>query len=282
MKKELTIHIDGDDQQVQMEDLKALSPGFIKGFGVFETLLLENGKIHFLAEHYRRFSYGCDRYILPKPPGLGELKKILARLVTASGLKNARVRLSAWRKGYRVHFAVVMIPREAFSDKAYQEGFSACIYPKFLDRSPELAKIKSLDYGFFLDAYEYALHNDCHEAILLSSSGAIVEGSRSNIFLVKKNKLLTPALSTGCLAGVTRQAVLLAAKKAGVRTAAVELSVEDLHRCEEAFLTNALVGIMPLTYLGDHKIGSGRPGPLTARVGKAYKKLTQAQSDFLI
>ena len=99
MKKELTIFIDGHDQQVRTEDLKALSPGFLKGFGVFETLLLEKRKIHFLPEHYRRFVYGCDRYILPKPPSLGELKKILARLIKANGLENARVRLAAWRKG---------------------------------------------------------------------------------------------------------------------------------------------------------------------------------------
>lgn len=282
MRKALTIYIDGKYEQISQDELKTLSPGFLNGLGVFDTLLCEKSKIYFLEEHYRRFIYGCDRYILPRPPGLSEIKKILAQLVKANGLTNGRVRLAAWRKSYDTHFAIVIVPRESFPASAYREGFAACIYTKFLDRSPELVKIKSLDYNFFLDAYEYALENHCHEAVLLSSSGVIIEGSRSNVFIVRKKKLLTPALSCGCLAGVTRQAVLTAAKRVGVRTSALELPLNDLQHCDEAFLTNSLIGIMPLTYLGDHKIGSGRPGPVTARVAQGYKKLRQASGEFLV
>jgi len=282
MKKVLTIYIDGHYKEIPTEDLKTLSPGFLNGLGVFETLLCEKSKIYFLEEHCRRFIYGSDRYILPRPKGIKEMKKIIADLLKSNDLQNARVRLAVWRKSYNTHFAVVVIPRESFLESFYREGFAACIYTKFLDRSPELAKIKSLDYGFYLDAYEFALLNHCHEAVLLSSSGTIVEGSRSNIFLVKKNKLSTPGLSSGCLAGVTRQAVLTAAKGAGVRTSAVELPLSALHGCEEAFLTNSLIGIMPLTYLGDHKIGSGKPGPVTLRVMQGYKKLRQVSSEFLV
>jgi branched-chain amino acid aminotransferase len=279
---ELTIYLDGNYRKINQDELRALSPGFLNGLGVFETLLCEKGKVYFLPEHDRRFRYGCDRYILPHPPKLGDIRKILAELSKVNNLVNARVRLAAWRKGYQTHCAVVAVPREAFSVNSYREGFSACIYSKVLDRSAELAKIKSLDYGFFLDAYEYALHHDCHEAVLLSSSGVIVEGSRSNIFLVNKKKLMTPSLLSGCLAGVTRQAVLSVAKKAGVKAAAAELPLKDLHQCEEAFLTNSLIGIMPLTALGDQKIGSGRPGPLTVRLMKGYEKLRQSSCEFLV
>ncbi len=280
--KILTIFLDGQYKKISQDALKVLSPGVLKGLGVFETLLCQDGKVFFFREHYRRFLHGCDRYVLPKPLILGEIKNIVAQLLRENKLKDGRVRLAAWRRGWELHFAIVVIPHCVFPSSVYERGFCACIYPKRMDRSFELAKVKSLDYGFFLKAYEYALEHDCHEAVFLNSAGEIVEGSRSNIFFVKDAKLLTAPLSSGCLAGVTRQAVLSVAKSLKIKTALVVTTLESFQNSDEAFLTNALIGIMPLTKFSGHKIGIGRPGPLTLRLFKSYKKLSQAHSTFLV
>ncbi len=280
--KMLTIYLDGEYKKVSENTLRALSPGLLKGLGVFETLNSENGKVYFLTEHYRRFLHGVDRYILPKPPALGEIKKILKQLLKDNQLQTSRIRFAAWRKGWQLHFAMMALERLPFPESVYRRGFSACIFQRPLDRSFHLAKVKSLDYGFFLKAYEYALKHKCHEALLLNSSGHIVEGSRSNVFFVKDNKLVTPSLQSGCLAGVTRQAVVSASKDLKIRTSMAHVTLADLKNFDEAFLTNALVGIMPLVNVAGHKIGSGHPGPLTQRLSKSYEKLSQAKSTFLV
>lgn len=280
--QKLTIFLDGQYKVVSFDQLKSFSPGFLNGLGVFETLLCEQKKVYFLAEHYRRFLYGCDRYILPPPPSMKEVKKILGSLLAHNKLSQGRVRIAAWRTGSETHFAALVIPREPFKAGIYRRGFAACLYPQPLDRSPELAKIKSLDYRFFLKAYEYGLKNHCHEALFVNSQRELVEGSRSNVFFVKGRKLFTAHLSCGSLAGITRQAVLKAAKDVGIKAKQVRASLEDLQNSDEAFLTNALVGIMPLTELAGHRIGKGRPGLVTSRLMKSYKKLSQKQSTFLV
>ncbi len=280
--KMLTIFLDGQYKKISYDTLKVLSPGVLKGLGVFETLLCQNRKVFFFAEHYRRFLHGCDRYVLPRPLALGEIKNILVQLLRENKLENGRVRFAAWRWGCQLHFAIVVIPHFVFSPSVYTRGFRACIYPKRMDRSFQLAKVKSLDYGFFLKAYEYALKHDCHEAIFLNSAGQIVEGSRSNVFFVKDRKLFTPPLSSGCLAGVTREVVLSVAKSLKVKTSVATTTLESFQNSDEAFLTNALIGIMPLTKFSGHKIGRGRPGPVTLRLSKSYKKLSQIDSTFLV
>ncbi len=276
------IFINGQYKRVSENHLKLMTPGLLKGLGVFETLLCDKGKVFFLPAHYRRFLHGCDRYVLPKPPALLQIKGILKELLKENKISEGRIRLAAWRTGWQLHFAVVVIAREGFSEKIYAQGFSAGVYPRRFDRPFQLARVKSLDYMFFLKAYEYALKNKFQEAILMNSSGHIGEGSRSNIFLVKQNKLFTPSLSCGSLAGVTRQVVLDAAKSLRIKTAAGQLSIDELQNCQEAFLTNALIGIMPLTRFGNHKIASGHAGPVTKRLLKSYKKLSQEHSIFVV
>lgn len=278
----ITIFLDGQYKKISESRLKGISPGLLKGLGVFETLLCEDRKVFFLPEHYRRFLHGCDRYILPKPPAFKEIKIIVARLLSDNKIKNGRIRLAAWRRGWELHFAVVVVDRVGFSDSIYRRGFRVGVYPRCLDRPFQLAKVKSLDYQFFLRAYEYALKNHYQEAVLLNTSGHVVEGSRSNIFCVKGRKLLTPSLTSGCLAGVTRQMVLNAAKNLGIKTAVKVVTVEDLRNSEEIFLTNALVGLMPVTRFGDCKIANSQPGPVTLRLAKCYGKLSQTHSTFLV
>ncbi len=277
-----TIYLDGGYKKVSEKTLKGLTPGKLKGLGVFETLLCRGGEVFFLREHLKRFAHGVDRYILPRPLDLGRTKVIIAELLKINRLKDARIRLLGWRKGSGTHLAVVAIPHHAFSREVYQRGFCACIYPKRLDRSFHLARVKSLEYGFFLKAYEYALKNNYCEAVFLNSGGQIVEASRSNIFFVKGKKLFTPPLSSGCLAGVTRQMVLSAAKNLGVKVSTAMITPASFQGADEAFLTNALVGIMPLTCLGGCKIGLGRLGPLTLRLDKSYKKLSRERGIFLV
>ena len=101
---------------------------------------------------------------------------------------------------------------------------------------------------------------DLAEALMGSSSGRLISGTMSNVFLVHEGRLATPRLDTCGVAGVMRAAVLHAAATAGIPATERALAPEELETAQEIFLTNALIGVRPVREL------QGRPravGPVT-------------------
>ena len=96
-----------------------------------------------------------------------------------------------------------------------------------------------------------------HEALLFSSSGALVSGTMSNVFLVHGERLLTPRLERCGVAGVMRAVVLQAAHDAGIAREECVLGESDLAAARELFLTNALTGIRPVRELDGRALSVG-------------------------
>jgi branched-chain amino acid aminotransferase len=109
------------------------------------------------------------------------------------------------------------------------------------------------------------------EALLLNARGELCEATTANVFLVRDGIATTPPLDSGCLAGITRQHVL--ALGATERT----LSVDDLARAEEAFLTSSTREVQPLVAVDGRPVGTGQPGPVTRRLAGAYSEMVAAQ-----
>ena len=95
--------------------------------------------------------------------------------------------------------------------------------------------MKSANYLHLLLAYQEARKNNFDEALLLNTRGFLAEASRANIFLVKDNCLITPALDCGCPPGITRDTVLALARKEKIKAIEARLTLEDLERAREAF-----------------------------------------------
>ena len=108
---------------------------------------------------------------------------------------------------------------------------------------------------------------------------AIAEGAGSNLFIVKDGTLHTPPLDAGILPGITRELVFEIAAGLGIPTRQDPLHAEDLLGADEAFITSTLKEIMPIARAGDHRIGAGGPGPLTARLHAAYREKTRSHED---
>src|SRR5438128_1939317 len=77
------------------------------------------------------------------------------------------------------------------------------------------------------------------DALLINASNFLCDSTKANIFLVKGNEIITPALHQGCINGVMRRVVIDEVKKIGYRLRQQEVSEEDLLTADEAFLTNA-------------------------------------------
>jgi len=122
-------------------------------------------------------------------------------------------------------------------------------------------------------AVQQARAAGAHEALLLDARGFVTEGSSSNVFAVARGVLRTPPLAAGILEGVTRGVVLRLAREARVQVEEVALRPEDLEAAEEVFITSTVREIVPVTRLGVRAVGSGRPGPTTRALHRAFRAL---------
>jgi branched-chain amino acid aminotransferase len=90
------------------------------------------------------------------------------------------------------------------------------------------------------------------------------------VFFVMQGRLRTPAVSCGILDGITREVVLQLAKQQHLSVDEDRFTMDDLHRADECFLTNTSMEIMPVTSIDHRPLGSGRPGPVTELLRKAF------------
>jgi len=268
-----SIFLDGKIVKAGPGMIEGLAPGNVGGIGVFETMRADGDAIFALDRHLDRLFRGLKVLRIRSPYSREEWRRNLARILKDNALKSARVRLAVWKERARVRIAIVCQDSPRFINGQYIKGFKAAISGVRRPRS-RYSHIKSMDYRIFRLAYQEARRQGYDEAILLNNRGEIVEGSRTNVFFVEKGVLCTPKISCGCLNGITRQIVLESARALGIPCRTDRANARQLATAQEAFLTNSLIGVMPLTGLNGRLIGRGKAGDLTRRIMDAYNTKT--------
>jgi branched-subunit amino acid aminotransferase/4-amino-4-deoxychorismate lyase len=114
------------------------------------------------------------------------------------------------------------------------------------------------------------------EALLLDMRGLIAEAAYSNVFFVRDARLITPALESGILPGITRAAVLEIAREHGVAVQEGDIEPAMAAEADEAFITNSVRGIVPVRAIGTRAFTV--PGPLTARLAQWYWELVEREA----
>lgn len=266
-----TVYVDGDFLVKDDIFLQAMTPGILEARGVFETLRVQDGHICLLEQHLARLKKGLKVLNIRLPYTSKDLHFTIHKVLMFNQLKNARLRLMAYQKNGSFDLTVIAMPRKVLSEKDYHSGYSVTA----LDcpsRSQKYANVKSLDYSRYRDAFIKAGQQGYQEALLVNSNGYVFEASRSNVFYIKKETVFTPALSLGCLDGITRQLILACAREHKVNVKMVKPSVKDFWTSDEAFLTNAIIGVMPMTKINGKTIKLGRIGDLTYQLRNWYLK----------
>jgi branched-chain amino acid aminotransferase len=121
-----------------------------------------------------------------------------------------------------------------------------------------LARVEALKAGF-------------DEAVMLNSSGMVVEASAENIFIVKNGALATPPTTTGALAGITRDSVMAIAKENSISLQIREISRDELYTADEAFLTGTAAEIKPVGEIDNRTIGDGKIGKTTKQLKSMFE-----------
>jgi branched-chain amino acid aminotransferase len=124
-----------------------------------------------------------------------------------------------------------------------------------------------------------ALKAGYDEAILLSPAGNVVQGTGENIFVVQGRTIVTPPVSDGLLAGITRDSVMQIARDQGYEVVEHSLVRTDLYLADEAFFTGTAAEIVPIAEVDDRRVGSGRPGPITREVMEIFQAATRGEVD---
>jgi len=253
--------------------------GLHYGDGLFETIAVRHGVCEFWERHLQRLFEGCMRLRIPTPDTvlLTTEAQRLTHAVERAVLKVIITRGSGGR-GYRIPDSVqptriLMCADEPdYPHGNAHTGVRARICTHTLGSNPALAGIKHLNrLDQVLARMEWA-DPDIAEGLLQDQAGQVIEGTYSNIFIVRQGRLITPALNACGVAGIMRAVVLELAIAAGIDCTERAVSLEDLYAAEEVFLTNSLIGIWPVRELNHWR---GSRGPLTLSLQTALNQLRQ-------
>ena len=258
--------------------LPATDRGLLYGYGLFETMRARSGRVFRLEEHYRRLSAGASLLDIALPLTHDDLGNVIDELTRRNGLEDARLRLTVTagpmpEAGKATpSFLLTATAVSDYPASQYLRGMAAIVSRIRRNETSPLSRVKSLNRLDSVLAREQARREGADEAILLNTKGAVAEGSASNVFVVRSGRPLTPAVVSGALPGVTRAAVIDLARETGIDCIEAEITSETLADCDEAFLTGAIMGVMPLTRIDGRVLGHGRPGPITVAVRRLYEQ----------
>lgn len=256
--------------------LSPASAGALYGWGVFTTLGVARSQPRAFEHHWERLVVHAERARVPLEWERDAIESALLELIARAKVADGRARITLLRAraglwqtaGGRDADAAVFVSGRSPSPG---RDLALTVSPYRLNSGAPMAGIKTTAYVEHLAALDEARERGFDEAIMLNERGEVVEATAANLFWARGGELFTPALQTGCLAGVTRRFVLEAASRLGIRAFEGSHHVGELHDADEIFLTNSGWGLAAVAELDIHRFDTF--GPLRARLAAGVEEL---------
>lgn len=274
------VHLNGRLVSSEQARISVFDFGFLYGYGLFETMRAYSGVIFRLEEHINRLLSGAERFGFSGKLSTETLADACRQTLRANSLHDARLRLTVTpgngdgMPDPEVCTAptVLVVARNYVprTDEAFDRGFSASISRWKRCAGSAIVGTKSLSYAENLMARFESTRKGFDEALIETADGMLAEGAMSNVFVVDRDAVVTPP-SSAVLPGIARTDVLNLAISIGLRVEERAVQTNELFLASEAFLTNSIIEVMPLTSVDGKPIGNGRAGPITRRLAKAYR-----------
>jgi branched-chain amino acid aminotransferase len=282
---------------VAWEDAKVhvLTHGLHYGTAVFEGIRCyetEHGPAIFRhIDHLERLERSAKLYYMDLPHSVEAMRTATHELIVRNGLSSCYIRPIAFR-GYGqmglnpleapIEVSIALWPWGAYLGEAgIRDGVRAKVssWERISSRSlipaakasgqylnSVLAKIESVKAGY-------------EEAILLDEHGHVCEGTGENIYIVRAGAILTPPQTASILDGINRRSVLQIARDLGYEVLERDVSRAELYLADEVFLSGTAAELVPVREVDDHAIGSGRPGPITQEIQRAFQDALYGRGD---
>jgi len=267
--------------------------GFLYGYGAFQSMRAYNGKLFLLDQHIKRLHDALRVIGLEQKVSGMDFAKIFRDTLAANELKSARARLTVtngvneampWVDSSGPPTVIATAhPYTPMPEERYNAGYKVGIASLRRMKQSPLSAIKSIDYLLSTVARMEAVAKGLDETILLNEEGYIAEGGGGNIFFVREGKLITPALNSGIIPGVTREAVIRLAENLGISVSEGPVGIGAIKKCDEIFMTNAMIEVMPVTTVSDESghtvtIREGKPGKITQQLIQAYRERVERET----
>jgi branched-chain amino acid aminotransferase len=260
--------------------VSAFDHGLTVGDGVFETVKVVDGVPFALGRHLDRLTRSAMGLGLPEPDR-EQVAKACSTVVAQAPVGRHRIRitytggiapLGSGRGDATPTLLIALAPMDPWPEAA-----AVAVVPWLRNERGALAGLKTTSYAENVVALAYAKRFRAGEALFADTRGRLSEGTGSNVFVVVGDRLMTPALTTGCLAGVTRALVL-----EWTDASEAEVPLEILDEATEVFLTSTTRDVQAVSAVtganGVRTLGSA-PGPLTRQVAATFARRSREDAE---
>ena len=249
------INFNGELQAPENLKLSSENRAFKYGDAIFETVKVMHKKVIFWEDHYFRLmaSMRMLRMKIPLTFTLEFLEKEILKTVSVHETADSfRIRLNVFRKDGGLYTPksnnIDFIIEVNVNSYQMKETYSLDVYKDFYNYSGLLSTIKTNNRMLNTLASIFADENDLDNCILLNEKKGVVEVTNGNIFVVKGNVIKTPALTEGCIKGIARNKVIeIVSKNKEFTLEEVSISPFEIQKADEVFITNAIIGVQPVT-----------------------------------
>lgn len=238
--------------------------GYYFGLGAFETIAVENGSPQFLSQHYKRL--GLALKFLNLSIDFSEIEEKVNMALAQKEMQEGRKVLKLTVSTENIF---VTTRSNTYQKEDYEKGFSTAISNVRRNETSPFTYHKTLNYGDCIMEKRRAKEMGIQEPLFLNTKGELAEGATTNLFFIRDNQITAPPLSCGMLPGIIREYLYSA------YTIKEQIILpEDIGEFDEMFLTNSLLGIMPVCKLGSHTFPSMNTGR------KLLQELSDSQRSF--
>ncbi|MGE5476151.1 MAG: D-amino-acid transaminase [Bacteroidales bacterium] len=255
--------------------------GFQFADSVYEVLPVVDGRLCHLDQHLNRLERSLGVLAMAWPVSRRVLPVILNRVVRLNRVSHGIVYLQISRgTAPRNHaFPAETAPTlvvSAWTNKGpsaeqVEAGVAVVTRPDQRWQRPDIKTVGLLPN---LLARQSAKEAGAYEALLVNGQGAVTEGSATNAFILAKDgALLTHPADGSVLEGVTRANVIALARRMGLEVGERPFTVAEVLSAREVFLTGTTITVLPVVRVDGHKVGEGRPGPITQHLRALYQEL---------
>lgn len=282
--------IDGQPFSPDEARVSVFDRGFLYGDSVFETLRTYGGKPFALDEHVARLEQSARLVGIRVPLSGAELSAEIRRAIELGGFPESYARAMVTRgQGQRLGLdpalahsplrVIIVSALDALPAEKYERGIFAVTYrTQRVADGTQAAAAKLGNYLIAVLATEAARAASAEEALLVDREDHLLEGATSNVFGVREGRLITPPLALGILPGITRAHVIALAQELSLEVEERALLASELFDLDELFISSSIRELVPVVRVDGRAIGTGRPGPLAARVLVAFRERARSLS----